>query len=192
METSVSLLDRLRTRADEEAWRRLDGIYRPLIRRWLLRDPKLGTDAEDIVQEVMEVLIRELPGFQRQRNGSFRRWLRTITAHRVLAYHRGRQRRPVALAAPPEECPLGQLSDPNSELSILWDQEHDRYVLRRLLDLIEPMFELNTLAAFRRVVFDEMAPAQVANELGLSVNAILLAKSRVLSRLRQEAEGLLD
>ena len=32
----------------------------------------------------------------------------------------------------------------------------------------------------------------VAQELGLSVNAVLIAKSRVLGRLRQEARGLVD
>jgi RNA polymerase sigma-70 factor (ECF subfamily) len=192
METSVSLLERLRSSPDEAAWRRLDDIYRPLIRRWLLRDPKLGEGADDIVQDVMHVLVRELRGFQRQRNGSFRRWLRTITAHRVLAHHRARRGRPRALGAPLEECPLAELSDPNSELSLLWDQEHDRWVLRRLLELVEPLFEPSTLAAFRRVVFDEVPAAQAAEELGLSVNAVLLAKSRVLNRLRQEAEGLID
>ncbi|HLN33016.1 MAG TPA: RNA polymerase sigma factor [Gemmataceae bacterium] len=192
METSVSLLERLRTGPNEEAWQRLDDIYRPLIRRWLLRHPRLGDEAEDIVQEIMGVLIRELPGFHRQRNGSFRRWLRAITVNRVLAHHRAAQRRPQALGAPLEECPLEQLADPNSELSRLWDQEHDNYVLRRMLELIEPMFEPATLAAFRRVVFDEKEPAHVAAELGISVAAVWQAKCRVLGRLRQEAEGLID
>ena len=114
----------------------------------------------------MQVLVRELPGFHRQRNGSFRHWLRTIIKHRVLAHHRARQNRPQTLGAPLEESPLAQLSDPKSELSLQWDQEHDRYVLRRLLELVEPMFEPKTLAAFRRVVFDEVPAAQVAEELG--------------------------
>ena len=192
METSVSLLERLRTAPDEAAWRRLDDIYRPLIRRWLLRDPWLRDEAEDVVQDVMHVLVRELPGFHRQRNGSFRRWLRTITVHHVLAHHRARRSRPRALGAPLEESPLAQLNDPHSELSLLWDQEHDRYVLRRLLELVEPMFEPTTLAAFRRVVFDEVGAAQVAAELGLSVGAVWLAKSRVLKQFRQEAAGLID
>jgi RNA polymerase sigma-70 factor (ECF subfamily) len=192
METSVSLLERCRGSPDDEAWRRLDDLYRPLIRHWLRRDPQLGEEAEDIVQDVMHVLVRELPGFRRQRNGSFRRWLRTVTAHRVLAHQRARRHRPVALGAPHEECPLAQLADPNSELSRQWDQEHDRHVLHRLLELVEPMFEQSTLAAFRRVVFDEIPPAQAAKELGLSLNAVLLAKSRVLSKLRQESEGLID
>jgi RNA polymerase sigma factor (sigma-70 family) len=192
METSASLLERLRTAPDEAAWRRLDDLYRPLIRRWLQRDPTLGEDANDLTQEVMAVLVRELPGFQRQRRGSFRRWLRTVTAHRLAGYYRSRRNRPLALGAAPEECPLADLADPNSELSRQWDEEHDRHVLRRLMDLIEPMFEPNTLAAFRRVAYDGVAPVRAAEELGLSLNAVLLAKSRVLSQLRHEAEGLID
>ena len=96
------------------------------------------------------------------------------------------------MGAPLEECPLALLQDPNSELSLLWDQEHDRHVLHRLLQLIEPMFEASTLAAFRRVVFDDIGAAQAAEELGLSVAAVWLAKSRVLKALRQEAKGLID
>jgi RNA polymerase sigma-70 factor (ECF subfamily) len=192
MDTSASLLERLRTAPDESAWRRLDDLYRPLIRRWLSRDPGFGEDKEDIVQEVMEVLVRELPGFQRQRTGSFRRWLRTVTAHRLAAHYRARQHRPQAWGTASEDSPLTQLADPHSELSRLWDEEHDRYVLRRLMELITPQFEATTLAAFHRVALDGAAPAQVAEELGVSLNAVLLAKSRVLSRLRQEAEGLID
>ena len=192
METSTSLLERLRGAPDEAAWRQFDDLYRPLIRRWLRRDPSLMEEAEDIVQDIMHVLVCELPSFHRQRNGSFRRWLRTVTAHRVLAYHRARHNRPLALGCPLEESPLAQLNDPKSELSQLWDQEHDRHVLRRLLELVEPMFEPKTLAAFRRVVFDEMPPAKVAEELGLSVSAVYIAKSHVLNKLRQEAEGLID
>jgi len=192
METSASLLERLCTAPDEAAWRRLDEIYRPLIRRWLLRDPSLREEAEDIVQEVMGVLVRELPDFQRHRTGAFRRWLRVVTVHRLLDYQRSRGNRPRPTGAPPEEGPLAQLADPKSDLSRQWDEEHDSYVLRRLMELIAPLFESKTLAAFRRVVLDELAPAQVAEELGMSVNAVLLSKSRILSRLRQEAKGLIE
>jgi RNA polymerase sigma factor (sigma-70 family) len=192
METSASLLERLRTAPDEAAWRRLDDLYRPLIRRWLLRDTSLGEEAEDVVQEVMGVLVRELPDFQRRRNGSFRRWLRTITAHRLGAFYRSRKNRPVALGCSLEESPLMQLADANSELGRQWDREHDRYVLNRLMELIAPLFEPTTLAAFRRIAVDGITPARAAEELGLSFNAVLVAKSRVLNRLRQEAEGLID
>lgn len=193
METSASLLSRLRTGADQRAWDRLDKLYRPLICRWVLRDPDLRDDADDLAQEVMVVLVRELPGFQRQRVGSFRCWLREVTYHQVQAFRRKRRRRPRAVGAAPADDPLAQFADPNSDLSRLWDQEHDRHVLRRLLELLESdsPFEPATLRAFRMVVFEDTRPADAAAALGLSPNAVLLAKSRVLKWLRQESEGLL-
>jgi RNA polymerase sigma-70 factor (ECF subfamily) len=178
--------------ADQAAWQRVDDLYRPLIRRWLLRDPGLQGDLDDVVQDVMTFLIRELPGFQRRRNGSFRCWLREITVRRLQAYCRQRTRQPRGQGGPREGSPLHDLSDPSSRLSRLWDEEHNRYVLHRLLALIEPQFEDRSLTAFRRLVFDGVSPAQVAEELNSTVGAVLVAKSRVLRRLREEAAEFLD
>jgi RNA polymerase sigma-70 factor (ECF subfamily) len=85
-----------------------------------------------------------------------------------------------------------QLADCRSEPGRQRDREHDRSVLARLMDLIAPLFEPSALAAFRRVAIEEVAPDQVTKEMGVSLNAVLAAKSRVLSRLRQEAGGLID
>ena len=87
---------------------------------------------------------------------------------------------------------LDQLADPDSQLSRLWDQEHDRHVARRLLELIEPEFEPTTWRAFRGLVLEHKSTAEVAAELGISANAARIAKSRVLSRFRREAEGLIN
>ena len=87
---------------------------------------------------------------------------------------------------------LQLVADPDSELNRQWDAEHDSYVLRRLLDLVEEEFEPLTLQAFRRLALDGVSGAEVAQELGLSVPAAYAAKSRVLARIRQEAEGLID
>ena len=73
---------------------------------------------------------------------------------------------------------LDQLEDPASELSRRWDREHDGFVLQRLLGLIEPEFQPATWKAFRRHVIDGVPAENVAAELGLTVNAILIAKSR--------------
>ena len=87
---------------------------------------------------------------------------------------------------------LDGLDDPSSDLSRLWDREHDQHVIGRLLELLEPDFRPATWRAFRRQVL-EGAPAEaVAAELGLSVNAVLIAKSRVLQRLRRLSENLID
>jgi RNA polymerase sigma-70 factor (ECF subfamily) len=53
-------------------------------------------------------------------------------------------------------------------------------------------FKAPTWQAFRRHVTEGEPAVQVAEGLGLSVNSVLLAKSRVLKRLRQESAGLVD
>jgi RNA polymerase sigma-70 factor (ECF subfamily) len=58
--------------------------------------------------------------------------------------------------------------------------------------IITSEFRPATWQAFRRLVLDEAKPETVASELGLSINAVLIAKSRVLRRLRQEVQGLID
>ena len=73
-----------------------------------------------------------------------------------------------------------------------WDREHDQFVLNRLLELIGPEFEPGTWRAFQGVVLEQRKTADVANELAITENAVFLAKSRVLRRLREESKGLLD
>jgi RNA polymerase sigma-70 factor (ECF subfamily) len=58
--------------------------------------------------------------------------------------------------------------------------------------MLEPDFRPATWTAFRRQVLDGEPAEAVAAELGTTVNAVLIAKSRVLQRLRQLADGLVD
>ena len=83
------------------------------------------------------------------------------------------------------------LADPNGELAREWDSDHDRHVFQKLLALVQPDFSAATWEAFRRFAIDGQSAARVAEELGLSVNAVVQAKSRVLKRLREEAGDLL-
>jgi RNA polymerase sigma factor (sigma-70 family) len=192
-DTSISLLERLRLRPDDASWQRLVELYTPLIRDWLRRYDLEGADADDLTQEVMQVLVREMPNFRHDlRPGAFRRWLRNVTVNRLRVFWRGRRARPVAAGGSDFGLVLDQLEDPSSGLSRLWDEEHDRHVARRLLELIEPEFEPTTWRAFRSLVLEGRRTAEVASELGVTPNAVRIAKSRVLSRFRQEIDGILD
>jgi RNA polymerase sigma-70 factor (ECF subfamily) len=51
---------------------------------------------------------------------------------------------------------------------------------------------VKTWLAFEQVVLQGIPPIEVARELGMSVNAVFIAKSRVVQHLRQEERGLLD
>jgi RNA polymerase sigma-70 factor (ECF subfamily) len=189
--TSTGLLLRVRDPADNSAWTRLVSIYTPLLTAWVRRAGVPQQDADDLVQEVLLAVAREMPTFQYDRTkGSFRGWLRTVLVHRVL--HQRRARHATPPAEPLDADVLDALADPASEMSRAWDEEHDRYVLARLLEAVRPAFGDEVWQAFARVVLDGERPAAVAADLGLSVDSVYQAKSRVLASLRRQAASLLD
>lgn len=187
-ETPPSLLQRLREHPDDaEAWRRFDQLYRPLLESWLTRHGIQNADRHDLTQEILSAVVREMPAFVYDPSrGKFRAWLRSLLANRVRHFWRSRQGREY------HDAVLEQLEDERSGLAEAWDREHDEQVLARLLEMVKADFEATTWEAFRRVMLEGKDAAQVAEELGVSANAVRLAKSRVLKRLREEAAGLVD
>src|SRR5947209_8682863 len=191
--TSLGLLERLKhARPDASEWRRLRDIYSPMIRHWLSRLPNLHDEVDDLTQEVLVVLFRELPSFERRRDGSFRAWLRQITVNRMGAFCKTRRKHPLATGGPQTDQLLAQLADPTSDLARQWDRDHDEYVFRKLLAIVEADFEPGTWQAFTRFAVEGRPAAQVAAELGLTESAVVQAKFRILKRLREEAGALLD
>ena len=192
-ETSLSLLERLRHSPENEGWNRLASLYAPLVREWLRRYEVQDSDANDLVQEVLLTVSKELGTFEhRGQPGAFRGWLKAILINRLRKFWRARDRFPEAWGDSEMNAKLAQLNDPASEISRIWDREHDQYVLKQLLTLAEPHFEFNTWKAFCRVALEGANPNVVAQEMGISLNAVCLAKSRVTRRLRQESAGLIE
>jgi RNA polymerase sigma-70 factor (ECF subfamily) len=191
-ETRLSLLLRAQI-GEEDAWKDLMDLYRPLIVGWLNRQGVPAVDLEDLTQDVLLSVVKNLPTFELSGNrGAFRAWLRTIACSRTTDYWRGTGASAQASGGSGATAALEQIADPESDLNRQWDEEHDRYVLDCLLELVAEEFEPATLRAFRRLALDGASGAEVAAELGLSVAAVYMAKSRVLQRIRHEAEGLID
>src|SRR6516165_896311 len=112
-ETSVSLLEHLRTNPEGPAWRRLVELYTPLLRAWLARHGVQPSDADDLVQEVLSVVVRELPDFEHNRRaGAFRAWLRGILVHRLRDFWRKRDYRPDAAGGSDFLKQIDELEDP--------------------------------------------------------------------------------
>ena len=191
-DTRKSLLLRAQT-GEENAWKDLTDLYRPLILGWLKRQGVATRDIDDLSQDILLSVVKYLPTFEHSgRPGAFRSWLRTIVCSRTIDYWRAQDAGTQASGASDAAAALQQIEDPHSDLNRRWDEEHDRYVLGCLLDLVEEEFEPATLQAFRRLTLDGVSGAEAAEELGLTVPAVYMAKSRVLKRIRQEAEGLID
>ena len=192
VETRHSLLLRAQ-QGLEQAWDELVALYQPHIQNWLVSHGVAHHDAEELSQDVLAVTVRELPQFAHSgRRGAFRTWLRRITANRARVFWRAGKIRPKAQGGSAFLQLIEQLEDNNSSLAHQWDREHDQHLLRALFQSISPEFSDNTMEAFRRLVFHQQAPETVASDLDMSVGAVYSAKSRVMRRFRQEAEGLVN
>ena len=192
METRVSLLQRV-SAGSEDAWAELAELYQPLVAGWLRRYNLAEDDAEDLSQEVMSVLIREVRNFDHNgRIGAFRSWLKQVTANRATEFLRRTQRRPVSMGGSSFQHMLGELQDPDSEISRLFDREHDMHVLANLLLRVASECKAATMDIFRLHVLIGRDANDIARETGVTPHAVYMAKSRILRRPRQLAPGLLE
>jgi RNA polymerase sigma-70 factor (ECF subfamily) len=184
METSLSWLGRLATAPSGLDWHRLSDAYGPLVRTWFAHTGIPPADQDDLTQEVLLVVVARVSDFDHRGPGAFRAWLRGIVANQARKFFRDRK----ANAA----IDLDQLSAGDNALSQQWDREHDEYLATRALRAVEAEFSSANWQAFQRQVVEGQKAADVASELGMSVNSALLAKSRVLKRLRVELRGLVE
>lgn len=185
--TSVSLLMRLCLLNDEAAWARFVELYAPLFFHWANRTGMPAEDAADLVQDVFLVLVRKLPEFDYDPNRSFRAWLRTI----LFNQWRDRLRRDAAMPEiqGPEALANVSIAD---DAQIFGDMEYNQRLVARALELMKVEFQPTTWRACWEVIAENRPAAEVSAELGISIDAVYAAKSRVLRRLRSELDGLLE
>jgi len=191
-ETSVSLIQRLSAGGGDLDWHALDAMYRPFIVQQLNRYPSLTSYGDDIAQEVMMILMKELPTFERERPGSFRVWLRNITVNQLRNAVRKRKRDAIATGDSPEFEAIELLADPASLFAKKWDAEHDNLVLQQAMSNIRAEYSPTDWVTFDRYALKQESPASVAVSLGITVNQVYLVKSRITARLRSEVNGLVD
>jgi RNA polymerase sigma-70 factor (ECF subfamily) len=183
--TPLSLLERLRRPDDRAAWSQFVRLYTPLLYHWARGTGLSEAHAADLLQDVFTTLLQELPRFEYQPGKSFRAWIRTILLNRWRTLQRQRSPRPV----PPEQLDgRPGVADPD----LPGEAEERRELVRRALTLIEGDFAPATWRAFREYVLADRPAEDVARELGLTVNAVYLARARVLRRLREQLTGLVD
>ena len=190
--TSASMLERAK-RNDQDAWRILVELYAGIVytrcrKQWNLA----AAEAENVGQEVFTAVARKLKDFQRQRHGSFRKWLRTITDNKCKNY----------LAVLPPTIALGGSAaksiientcapapagdDRDSEMS------EKAVVMRQALKAIGSEFSDRDLKIFWSILVDERIRQDVAAEWQVSDNVVYLACSRIKKRLREIYHELLD
>ena len=183
--TSLSLLMRLRSAEDAHAWSQFVDLYTPLLFYWSRKTGLNSQDAADLVQDVLTIVFQKLPSFRYDQSKSFRGWLRMVTLNRFREHCRKRK-----LVC--EEVAASDLRELAESAQSIWDLEYKQQLVTQAMTLIESEFKPATWAAVRDFVLTKENAATIAKRHGVSVWTVYSAKTRFLSLLREQLEGLIE
>jgi RNA polymerase sigma factor (sigma-70 family) len=182
--THLSLLLRLRDRADQLSWQEFHERYGELLYRYARSRGAGHADAEDAVQEVEMYLFKAMPGFEYDsRKGRFRAYLRSAIVHAL-----SRRAQQQAREAPPLDPQNFDYLAGHEEASAdaRWEREWQLHRLRWALRSIADQFEPNTLKAFELHVLADRPVEETAEATGLSRASVYQARCRVLRAVREQ------
>jgi RNA polymerase sigma-70 factor (ECF subfamily) len=187
--TRSSLIARVRNTDDQDAWSEFTRLYEPLIRRVLRKSGLSRDDTDDVTQDVLHTVARTVGGLQIRAGGGFRKWLFTVTKSRVADHFRKTRPRDRGTGDTAVKEQLADVPAPLVEAE--WDREYEREVLQWAAERVTGEFRANTWQAFHLTAIEGVAGPEAARQLGLSLGAVHIARSRVLARLREVTRELL-
>jgi RNA polymerase sigma factor (sigma-70 family) len=189
--TRHSLIVKLRDPADPVAWREFVAIYEPLVYQLARRKGLQDADALDLCQEVFQAVSRSIDRWDPARGG-FRAWLSRIARNLLINLLSRRQYRLRGSGATSVQELLEAQPAADPSATALFETEYRRRLFRWAADEIRNEFTPTTWQAFWETAVEGRAPGEVAAENHLSIGAVYVARSRVLSRLKRRIEEVGD
>ena len=188
--TSLSLLVRLREHSSDAAtWEEFVGRYGPKIDRWCKHWGLQAADAEDVTQNVLLALSKQMQTFEYRADGRFRSWLKTIAYRAWCRFQEERQRSAIASGSD-EVARLLDSVEAREDFLREIDRECERNILEDAMRFVKQRVQPHTWAAFEHTALENRAAASVASELGLSVVAVYQSRSRVQAMIKEEVSNL--
>ncbi|MRR36236.1 sigma-70 family RNA polymerase sigma factor [bacterium] len=194
--THASLLERLKDLEDQESWQQFYSTYRKLIFSFALKHGLTGAEAEEVVQETVITVARNLPRFRYDpKRCSFKTWLFNLTLWRVRDQLRKRRPQVWAAGQAPEGTDfsrrLEEIPGPEPEApSALWEEEFRKDVLDRSLTKVKARVDERQFQIFDLYAMQGWPARKVARTLGLSLPQVYVTKHRLLLILSQEIRRL--
>lgn len=188
--TSLTLLGRLRqSPTDQRAWDTFVERYGPKVYAWCRRWRLQESDAQDVTQNVLLELARQMQSFVYQPQGTFRGWLRTVSHRAYCDFLTARQR---VTPGSGDDGVLAQLSsvEARADLLLQLEQEYDREVLDEATARVRLRIEPHTWDAFVLTAVEGMSGAEAADRLGMQVGTVYVARSKVQKMLQEEVRRL--
>jgi RNA polymerase sigma-70 factor (ECF subfamily) len=190
--TRLSLLIRLRDTHDRLAWEQFVGLYAPLVYGFARRNGLQDADAADVAQDVLMSVAQQIRQWEYQPDrGSFRGWLFTIARNRLRNWRSSAARRQDGRGGDDHQASLN--AQPQNEPDeAAWDAEYGRQVFHWAAGIVRQQVSDQTWQAFERTAVEGRTGPEVATELGMTVGAVYLARSRVMARLKQHVQVIDD
>lgn len=175
-------------REDHETWGMFIVLYSPLIQLYARKAGARVNQVEDILQEVLAWLYSSDWQLDLQRRGSFRRWLRQVVWNFTRMQQNGRATRPLDTI----DQSLNDLEEDKATPTREIDEETRMELIERALNMLRPQFQAHGWQIFRRVYIDNQKVEQVAADLGVSKNVVYIYGTRIMRKVREVANELID
>ena len=199
--TRQSLLSRLKDWEDQEGWREFFDTYWRLIYGVARRAGLSEAEAQDVVQETLVVVAKQMPGFRYDpARGSFKGWLHTVIRGR-LSRHWRKVRAHGPIVGQNEalnETGADDVLDPvaASDFEASWQAEWEQNILQAAFLRVQAKVSARQFLLFSLVVFKEVPVSTIRERYQASLAQVYLAKHRVgrllkaeIANLRAEAEA---
>jgi RNA polymerase sigma-70 factor (ECF subfamily) len=189
--TRASLLARLGDPQDRAAWQQFVELYGSLVYGFARRRGLQDADAADLTQEVFAALAGAAGRWKYDPGqGSFRGWLYGVTRNKLARFLERRRLEPVGSGGSDARLRLDEEPSQEPDLEAAWEQEFQQQLFRLAAAEVRESFAPTTWQAFWRTAVEGRPAAAVAAELGLSVGAVYVAKSRVLARVAEQVRQM--
>jgi RNA polymerase sigma-70 factor (ECF subfamily) len=173
------------------AWDEFVRRYGPKVLQWCRRWGLQEADAQDVSQNVLLLVARQVASFRYDPARSFRAWLKTIT-RRAWCDWLEAQKRPGRGSGDSQVHTLLASVEAGDDLERRVEEEYTRELFEAASARVRLRVELQTWEAFRLTALDGLPGAEAAAKLAMKVGAVFVAKNRVEKMLREtirELEG---
>lgn len=190
--TRQSLLSRLKDWNDQDSWRDFFELYWRLIYDVARKSGLSESDAQDVVQETIVAVARQMPEFRYDpTRGRFKSWLCQITRRRIADRLRKQYREPTTSGDDASEDSLESIPDPDlASMDTLWEQEWRQRLYHLALERVKRTARPDHFQIFDLYVIQGWPVTQVAKALGVSLPLIYVTRHRIGHQLRQEIKRL--
>lgn len=190
LDTSLTLLARLGAESvDAPTWDRFVRLYAPRILEWCRHWGLQKADAEDVCQDVLLRVFRQMRTFEYQRGKSFRAWLKTV-ARRALLDWTDARRKPGRGAGDSASQDALDSVEAREDLVARLEAEFDRELLEAAADRVKRRVDPSTWEAFRLTAIEGLSGAEAADRIGLKVANVFVARGRVQKLLAEAIREL--